>query len=81
MNDLMHYVYGHVDGQALVQYVAAMEQTGDMHIAVFDWNNDWMYVSNAGLADAQGNAQPAFERQFVRLSMDGLWNTTMAQYA
>lgn len=57
-----------------------MEQTGDMHVAVYDWNNLYMYVSNAGLADANGNAQPAYDRPFLRFDMGALWNTTLADY-
>lgn len=57
-----------------------MEQTGDMHVAVFDWNNEFMYVSNAGLADANGNAQPAYDRPFLRFDMGALWNTSLADY-
>lgn len=57
-----------------------LEQTGDMHVAVYDWNNLFMYVSNAGLSDANGNAQPAYDRPFLRFDMGALWNTTLADY-
>jgi len=57
--------------------VTAYEQTGDMHIAVFDWGNKQMYVSNAGLADVNGNAVPAYDRPFLRFDMEALWNQTL----
>jgi hypothetical protein len=78
MNDLMHYLYGSIDGPSIIKYVTAMEQTGDMHIGVFDWNNRWMYVSNASPSDANGNgAVPAYNRPFMRFDMQTLWDQSL----
>jgi isopenicillin-N N-acyltransferase-like protein len=80
MNDLMHYAYGSFDGPTIAKYVTAMEQTGDMHIAIYDWGQEYMYVSNAGIAAADGSCIPAYERPFLRFDMGQLWNTTLTQY-
>lgn len=73
MNDLMHTYYGSLDGPTIVKYVTAMEQTGDMHIGIYDWGQSLMYVSNAGLSVAGADGPPAYDRQFLRFNMTELW--------
>lgn len=74
MNDLMHWLYGKMDATSLYQYVTAMEQTGDMHIAVYDFSRELMYVSNASPGDGQGNGVvKAYDRPFLRFNMTQLW--------
>lgn len=81
LNDLMHYVYGRIDGVSVARYVTAMHQTGDMHIAIYDRNNEYLYVANAGVADANGNASPAYTAQFLRFDAAALWSTNLSDYA
>ncbi len=69
MNDLLHAAYGSVTGLLTLQYVTALEQTGDMHIAVMDWGADRLYVANA----APGGAQKAYDSTFVEFTMSALW--------
>ena len=69
MNDLLHAAYGNITGLLVAQYVTALEQTGDMHIAVFDFGADKLFVANA----APGGAQLAYDATFVEFSMSALW--------
>jgi len=68
MNDLMHAVHGSVTGRAAAQYVSALEQTGNCHIAAWDFAADEMLVANASPA-----GDPAYNAPFVSLSLSALW--------
>ena len=69
MNDALHAVYSSVTGLATLQYVTALEQTGDMHVMVVDFGADRLYVANA----SPGGAELAYDATFVELTMSALW--------
>jgi hypothetical protein len=69
MNDLLHAAYGSVTGLLTLQYVTALERTGDMHIAVYDWGADTLHVANA----SPDGAELAYDATFVGFSMSALW--------
>jgi hypothetical protein len=70
MNDLMHAAYGALSARAAAQYVAALEQTGDMHIAAVDFTGDGeLLVSNA----SPGGGTSAYDAPFVVFSLAALW--------
>jgi hypothetical protein len=69
MNDLLHAAYGNVTGLLTLQYITALEQTGDMHIAIFDFGADALYVANA----SPDGTQLAYDATFVGFSMSALW--------
>lgn len=46
-----------------------MFQTGDMHIAIYDFAMGTMSVANAGVYNNVTGAEPAYNRQFVQLNM------------
>jgi hypothetical protein len=73
MNDIVKAAYGALDGRALAQYVAAGEQTGDMHIATYDWAADELIVANA----SPDGTQLAYDAPLVRFSMSALWAQTL----
>lgn len=77
MNDMMHAYYGSIDGPLVAGYVAALEQTGDMHIGIVDWTpaGPFLYVSNAGIADPNGTSVPAYDRPYFRFDLNALWAT------
>lgn len=73
MGDLLQQYYGTLDAQAAIQ-ISALFQTGDMHIAVFDHAQKYMYVANASPANATGGGvTPAYDRAYVRLDMDAMF--------
>ena len=67
MNDLMKWGYGAFDA-SVVAAVTALEATGDMHVAIFDFGHDILLVSNAS-PDA---TQLAYQAPFVSFSMSTL---------
>jgi hypothetical protein len=56
--------------------VAAIQQTGDTHAAVYDYYNALLYISSASPVDAQGQAVPAYARQWTKVSLAALWAVT-----
>ncbi len=72
---LMDEFHGQLTPEVVIRNVTALHRTGDMHIAVMDFAGRNLYVSNAAVYDeAAGSAQPAYDRSFVQVSMDALWN-------
>jgi hypothetical protein len=74
MGSLMQQYYGSLDAVTTIRYITALEQTGDMHIAIYDFANQYMYVSNASPYNSTtGSCVPAYERPFTRLDMGKLF--------
>jgi isopenicillin-N N-acyltransferase like protein len=74
MGSLMQKYYGTLDAEVAIRQVAAVFQTGDMHVAVYDYTKNFMYVSNASPANATGGGViPAYDRPYVRLDMASLF--------
>ncbi len=72
---LVEAFYGVLTPDVIIRNITAQFQTGDMHIAVMDFANRQFYVSNAGVYDPIiGAAEPAYDRSFVQISMDKLWD-------
>jgi len=67
--------YGHIDALGIFQKYTAMSQTGDMQIAVYDFENMYVYLSNAGIYDDKTKTcEKAYDRAFTRLDMSALFN-------
>lgn len=86
MNDVMHWLYGNLTGISMAQYVTALDQTGDMHIAIYDYGQGQLYISNAspsGWVPGVGKPSPgtssgadvipAYARPFLRFDVVSLW--------
>lgn len=71
-NNLMHEQYGSVSALSTIQ-TCALQQTGDMHIAITDFQNELWYVSNAAPVTANGTVVKAYDRAFTRLNLTALW--------
>jgi hypothetical protein len=68
--------HGDLTAEWIVQNIPAVAQTGDVHVAVVDWNTKHMYVS-VGYApmfifDKDGYA---YARPFLRFDLQSLWDT------
>ena len=70
MNDLLHAAYGQIDALLTVQYVTALEQTGNMHIMALDFNRGDMYIANA----FPGGSTLAYDAPFVHFNMTALFS-------
>mmetsp|Transcript_26735 Transcript_26735/g.92879 ORF Transcript_26735/g.92879 Transcript_26735/m.92879 type:complete len:371 (-) Transcript_26735:219-1331(-) len=71
MGDLLGQYYGDIDPLNTLQRITSVFQTGDMHIAIYDYQQQTMYVSNASPMIG-GNASTvvkAYDRPFVKLDM------------
>jgi hypothetical protein len=76
MNDLMQAAVSAraMTGDVAARYVAALEQTGDSHIAVFDFTGDGtVRVANASPVGVGGAVTPAYASPFVAFNMSALW--------
>jgi len=69
---LLQQYYGNIDPPNVIQNITAVFQTGDMHIGIYDFNQNFMYVSNAS-PYVNGSAIPAYDRQFIRFNMTALF--------
>lgn len=79
MNDLIHWLYGQIDAPALARDVCGREETGNMHIAIYDYLEEEMWVSNASPGDGFGNnVTPAFQRPYIVLNMTSLWGKSVS---
>jgi len=80
MGGLLETYYGDIDALKILQYIAPRQETGDMHVAVYDYAENYMYVSNASPVPPNGNATqvvPAYNRPYIRLDMNQLFGTNL----
>jgi hypothetical protein len=76
MTDTFTALYGNIDAAALFQQVSAFDETGNMHIAVYDFARSLMYVSNASPGDGHGNGVVnAYAQPFLQFNMTEMWAT------
>jgi len=78
LGSLLQKYYGAIGPQALID-VTALLQTGDMHAAIYDYQNDYVYVSVATQTQPfppqDPNAVvPSYNRQFIQLNMQSLFS-------
>lgn len=73
LNSLLHKFYGNLSPMNTLQYITSQFQTGNMHIAVYDFQNSLMYVANALPPNATGYISNAYDNTFIRLNMTALF--------
>lgn len=64
--------HGNITAQVIMQNIVSIVQTGDLHVAVYDYAAQWMYVANARKDGASGPFN-AYDRPFVGLDMAKAW--------
>ena len=70
LNDLLKMYYGNIDPLVTLRNITAVFQTGDMHVAIYDFDEHTMTVANAGVYNnVTKTAVPAYDRTFVQLNM------------
>jgi len=74
LGNVLNEGWGGIDAFYLFQQAAARLQTGDMHVAVYDYLNQFMYVSNAQVYVPGQPQLMAYQRPYVRLNMSALFN-------
>eukprot|EP00761_Pharyngomonas_kirbyi_P012196 gb/GECH01012223.1/.p1 GENE.gb/GECH01012223.1/~~gb/GECH01012223.1/.p1 ORF type:complete len:436 (+),score=87.35 gb/GECH01012223.1/:1-1308(+) len=75
LGSLMQKYYGQLNSHNALHNIAPVHQTGDMHLAFYDYREMAMYVANASPYDkTKDHAVPAYDRQPVRLDMKQLFS-------
>eukprot|EP00698_Gefionella_okellyi_P020891 TRINITY_DN6653_c0_g1_i1.p1 TRINITY_DN6653_c0_g1~~TRINITY_DN6653_c0_g1_i1.p1 ORF type:complete len:440 (+),score=86.37 TRINITY_DN6653_c0_g1_i1:53-1321(+) len=74
MPSLLQQYYGNLTPENTIKYITAQFQTGNLHIAVYDYAKMHMYVAYASPGDGHGhNVTNAYDRQFTRLDMTAVF--------
>jgi hypothetical protein len=75
--DVLKHFHGQLTAATVAAYVPRAEQSGDVHLAVYDYAREEMYVG-LGIFDAAAGAfapgGKAYERPLLRFSLQALWN-------
>lgn len=71
LGDLLGQYYGNIDPINTYQRITSVFQTGDMHIAIYDYKETTMYVANASpmVGNNTDSVVKAYDRPFVKLDM------------
>jgi len=78
LGGLLEFFYGNIDAKALIQ-ASAIHETGDTHAAIYDFGNDHLYLTSAGVYDPKRGAVPAYSRPWSQFSMSALWKELKPQ--
>jgi hypothetical protein len=73
-HELIKAQYGKISPEWIIRDFTARHQSGDLHIAVYDFANDTIYLSGASVLDNKGNFLKAYERAFLKLEMQPMWS-------
>jgi len=69
LSSLLTKFYGNITPQITKEYITAELQTGDTHIAIYDYKQNYMYIANASPYNPNTGFIPAYNSPFVRLDM------------
>jgi len=70
-SSLLQKYYGQITPENTIQYICSLDETGDMHIAIYDFAKKHMYISNATPVQ---HLVKAYDRKFVRFDLEKLFN-------
>jgi len=70
--------YGKITAEIAISYLTAIEQSGDNHLAFYDYSNNQVYVSFAAPSFVGGKI-PAYDRQFTKFNLAKFWNEPMPE--
>eukprot|EP00762_Andalucia_godoyi_P002733 ANDGO_04502.mRNA.1 Protein dcd1A len=71
-SSLLEKFYGSFTAENTISDIAAVSRTGDMHIAVYDFATEYVYVANAAVDESSG-VYEAFTQSFVRFDMAAIF--------
>jgi len=69
---LLQKYYGNITPEITKTYITALHETGNMHIAIYDFKANNVYVANAS-PYVNNTYIPAFNRPFIQLDMTALF--------
>ena len=73
---LLNY-YGNITAEIAISDIVARTQTGNLHIALYDYQEDRLFVSFHSKSDENTQYQMAYERQYVMFKLDDLFTTNL----
>jgi len=73
LNRQLTSYYGQINAANTIAYILPIVQTGDLHAAVYDLDNNQMYISYARASGDTVGAQYAYDRTFYQLNMTSLF--------
>ena len=73
LSDQLKKYYGNITALNTIRYILPYVQTGDLHIAIYDHANRYMYVANAASENETGELE-AYRRTFLRFDLDELFS-------
>jgi hypothetical protein len=74
LGSLIGTYYGNLDALTIMRQIAPLHETGDTHIAVYDYGANMMYVANCGVVPEGGDdGEPAYNRAFTGFNMTELF--------
>ena len=65
--------YGNITAETMIRRIAPLERTGNLHAAVYDFTNRFMYVVGSSPVDEDRHVVRAYDRPWLRLDMDKLF--------
>jgi len=69
----MYSSKGQLTAENTIRNIVSYSKTGDVHSAIYDFGNNYMYISNAAPLESTEGPTMAYERSFMRLNMTELF--------
>merc|ERR1712154_651 len=70
--------YGNINAENAIQNIVAQTQTGNLHIAIYDYSEGAVYISFHSRSDQTGiEKKNAFDRPYVKFRFDALFDESL----
>ena len=70
--------YGNISSSISISNIVAQTQTGDLHIAIYDYHKDSVYISFHARSDQTEISKPnAYDRPYVKFTLSDLFDESM----
>jgi len=70
--------YGEIDADVAIQNIVAQTQTGNLHIAIYDYHHDAVLIAFHARSDQQiESGAEAYSRPYVKFDLEALFNETL----
>ena len=65
--------YGSITPKTMIQSIVALEGTGDLHVAIYDYKSFNIYLAGATPVQPDGSFIPAYDKAYVRIDMNEMF--------
>lgn len=73
MPQLVKRFYGNLTARNVVQYIPRLMDSGDVHVAVYDWGAKKVYLAMGITNSSGGYVRKACDSPYLEFDMDALW--------